>query len=127
MARKDDPRLNDTRVTRGDSRGAFYDLFPPDEAAELMIRATLPLGLEVWITTWSSQDFVDTFDEGGSSPVALCWRTEYSRKLQLPFRPDRLPWPDNSWAPVDFSLSFSARKFSIARRSSDSLPCDSIS
>lgn len=55
MPHKDDPRLNDTRVIRGDARGAFYDLFPPDEAAELTIRATLLRGLEAWIKTAGTQ------------------------------------------------------------------------
>lgn len=51
MPRKAKPCLSDFRLIRGDSRGIFYDLFPPDEAAELTIRATLLRGLEEWIKT----------------------------------------------------------------------------
>lgn len=50
-----DPRTADTRVTKGDARGVFYDLFDADEAAELTIRAELLNGLQVWLGTAGTQ------------------------------------------------------------------------
>ncbi len=38
-----------TKVTKGDPRGVFYDLFEPDEAAELTMRATLLNALQAWL------------------------------------------------------------------------------
>ena len=35
--------------TLGDVRGAFYDLFPAEQAAELAMRATLLRGLQTWL------------------------------------------------------------------------------
>ncbi|MDQ3273239.1 MAG: helix-turn-helix domain-containing protein [Pseudomonadota bacterium] len=37
------------RVTKGDPRGVFYDLFEPDEAAELTMRSALLSALQVWL------------------------------------------------------------------------------
>lgn len=42
-------------VTAGDSRGVFYDLFEPDEAAELAMRAELLRGLQRWVATTGTQ------------------------------------------------------------------------
>lgn len=50
-----DPRLDDCRITQGDPRGVFYDLFPADKAAELTIRAELLRGLEAWLKTAGTQ------------------------------------------------------------------------
>jgi predicted XRE-type DNA-binding protein len=36
-------------VTHGDPRGAFYDLFDADEAAELTMRAELLRALQSWV------------------------------------------------------------------------------
>lgn len=55
MTRKADPRQSDTRAIQGDPRGVFYDLFSPEEAAELTIRATLLRGLEAWVKTAGTQ------------------------------------------------------------------------
>lgn len=55
MTRKATPRPTNTRATQGDPRGVFYDLFPPEEAAELTIRATLLRGLEGWIAAMPTQ------------------------------------------------------------------------
>ncbi|MDN5923613.1 MAG: helix-turn-helix domain-containing protein [Xanthomonadales bacterium] len=46
---------DDCRITHGDPRGVFYDLFPADEAAELTIRAELLRGLETWLQTAGTQ------------------------------------------------------------------------
>jgi predicted XRE-type DNA-binding protein len=35
--------------TRGNPRGVFHDLFDPDEAAELTMRAELLRGLQAWL------------------------------------------------------------------------------
>lgn len=44
------PRHNaKQRVTAGDPRGVFYDLFPAEEAAELAMRAELLRGLQHWL------------------------------------------------------------------------------
>lgn len=37
-------------TTRGCERGAFHDLFDPDEAAELTMRAELLRGLQAWLS-----------------------------------------------------------------------------
>ena len=42
-------------VTRGDSRGVFYDLFEADEAAELTMRAELLRGLQGWLAKAGTQ------------------------------------------------------------------------
>ena len=47
--KKTDPRWKDSRVTVGDKRGVFYDLFPEAEAAELTMRAELLRGLQHWV------------------------------------------------------------------------------
>lgn len=52
---KTPPCADDLRVTPGDPRGVFYDLFPADEAAELTIRAELLRGLETWLQTAGTQ------------------------------------------------------------------------
>jgi predicted XRE-type DNA-binding protein len=36
-------------LTRGSPRGVFHDLFDPDEAAELTMRAELLRGLQAWL------------------------------------------------------------------------------
>lgn len=36
-------------VTKGDPRGVFYDLFEPDEAAELAMRSALLIALQAWL------------------------------------------------------------------------------
>jgi predicted XRE-type DNA-binding protein len=38
-----------TSMTRGDSRGVFYDLFDEDRAAELTMRSELLHGLQTWL------------------------------------------------------------------------------
>ncbi|MDO8755883.1 MAG: XRE family transcriptional regulator [Polaromonas sp.] len=40
---------NAVNVVKGDPRGVFYDLFEPDEAAELTMRATLLNALQAWL------------------------------------------------------------------------------
>jgi len=50
MPRKTATTTRKTASTRGDARGAFYDLFDPDEAAELTMRAELLRGLQSWLT-----------------------------------------------------------------------------
>lgn len=45
----------DNSITQGDPRGVFYDLFPPDEAAELTIRAELLRSLGAWLETAGTQ------------------------------------------------------------------------
>lgn len=39
----------DNHVVEGDERGVFFDLFEPDEAAELTMRAELLRGLQRWL------------------------------------------------------------------------------
>lgn len=53
--KKTDPRWKDKRITHGDKRGVFYDLFPAEEAAELTMRAELLRGLQAWLTTAGTQ------------------------------------------------------------------------
>jgi predicted XRE-type DNA-binding protein len=48
-------RRNDKRVTPGDKRGVFYDLFSAEEAAELAMRAELLRGLQTWLTSVGTQ------------------------------------------------------------------------
>ena len=55
MVMKTTPRINDTQIAQGDPRGAFYDLFDEDEAAELTMRAQLLRGLEGWLLTAGTQ------------------------------------------------------------------------
>lgn len=43
------PKKSDHASTRGDPRGVFFDLFEPDEAAGLTMRADLLMGLEKWL------------------------------------------------------------------------------
>ena len=38
-----------TAAVKGDPRGVFYDLFEPDEAAELTMRAALLSALQAWL------------------------------------------------------------------------------
>jgi predicted XRE-type DNA-binding protein len=45
-------KFNEERkLVRGDPRGVFFDLFDPDEAAELTMRAKLLHGLQVWLAS----------------------------------------------------------------------------
>lgn len=37
-------------MTRGSERGAFHDLFDPDEAAKLTMRGDLLRGLQTWLS-----------------------------------------------------------------------------
>ena len=37
------------KMTKGDARGVFYDLFDADEAAELTMRAELLNALQAWL------------------------------------------------------------------------------
>lgn len=53
MKRK--PAHRSPAATKGDPRGAFYDLFDADEAAELAIRAELLRGLQAWIAAAGTQ------------------------------------------------------------------------
>ncbi len=53
--KKTDTRRDDRRITRGDKRGVFYDLFPAEEAAELTMRAELLRGLQGWLETAGTQ------------------------------------------------------------------------
>jgi predicted XRE-type DNA-binding protein len=39
------------KSVKGDPRGVFFDLFDPDEAAELTMRAKLLHGLQSWLTS----------------------------------------------------------------------------
>lgn len=41
--------------TEGDPRGVFYDLFDPDEAAELAMRSELLRALQAWLQTAGTQ------------------------------------------------------------------------
>jgi predicted XRE-type DNA-binding protein len=41
-------------MTRGDSRGVFYDLFDEDRAAELTMRSELLRGLQAWLAESNS-------------------------------------------------------------------------
>lgn len=43
------PPCEKVTVTHGDPRGVFYDLFDPDKAAELTMRAGLLRGLQAWL------------------------------------------------------------------------------
>lgn len=43
------PRLSDMRVTRGDPRGVFYDLYDEAKAAEMTMRSLLLHGLTQWL------------------------------------------------------------------------------
>ena len=54
MKAKTVPRKSATQ-TKGDPRGVFFDLFDPDEAAELTMRAELLLGLQTWLETAGTQ------------------------------------------------------------------------
>lgn len=49
MSGKTAPPSRDTRITRGDPRGVFFDLFPPEQAVELTMRAELLRGLDQWL------------------------------------------------------------------------------
>ena len=42
-------------IKRGDSRGAFFDLFDEDKAAELAMRAELLRGLQGWVSSAGTQ------------------------------------------------------------------------
>ncbi len=42
-------------VTPGDSRGIFYDLFEPNEAAELAMRSELLRALQTWLPKAGTQ------------------------------------------------------------------------
>lgn len=53
--KKTGTRRDDRRITRGDERGVFYDLFPAEEAAELTMRAELLGGLQGWLETAGTQ------------------------------------------------------------------------
>jgi len=46
---KSKARPAEARLTTGDARGVFYDLFPEEQAAELVMRATLLRGLQDWL------------------------------------------------------------------------------
>lgn len=41
--------MKDAILERGNPRGVFHDLFDPDEAAELTMRAELLRGLQAWL------------------------------------------------------------------------------
>ena|SRR6187549_3917315 len=43
------------RVTRGDPRGVFFDLFDADQAAELTMRAELLRALRAWLANAGTQ------------------------------------------------------------------------
>lgn len=45
----DDSRSSDTRITRGDPRGVFYDLYDEAKAAEMTMRSLLLASLERWL------------------------------------------------------------------------------
>ncbi|HEY8011728.1 MAG TPA: XRE family transcriptional regulator [Rudaea sp.] len=49
MNRKAKPSKVDLKRTSGDPRGVFHDLFDPDEAAELTMRAEALRGLQAWL------------------------------------------------------------------------------
>ena len=49
MSRKTVTSVKKTTMTRGNPRGVFHDLFDPDEAAELTMRAKLLRGLQAWL------------------------------------------------------------------------------
>lgn len=46
---KSKSRPAEAHLTTGDARGVFYDLFPEEQAAELVMRATLLRGLQAWL------------------------------------------------------------------------------
>lgn len=48
-------QTKDISVTQGDPRGVFFDLFDPDEAAELTMRAELLRGLQHWLAGAGTQ------------------------------------------------------------------------
>ena len=50
MKRKPKPK-EQTKIGKGDRRGVFFDLFDPDEAAELTMRAELLFGLQNWLVS----------------------------------------------------------------------------
>ena len=50
MKRKPKPK-EQTKIVKGDRRGVFFDLFDPDEAAELTMRAELLFGLQNWLVS----------------------------------------------------------------------------
>lgn len=47
-------RKIDIKQTAGDPRGVFHDLFDPDEAAELAMRAEVLRGLQAWLAAVNS-------------------------------------------------------------------------
>jgi predicted XRE-type DNA-binding protein len=51
MKRKKGKILEEPKIVKGDPRGVFFDLFDPDEAAELTMRAKLLHGLQSWLTS----------------------------------------------------------------------------
>lgn len=55
MKRKTTKRSEATRITKGHPKGAFFDLFDPDEAAELTMRAELLRGLQAWVAGSGTQ------------------------------------------------------------------------
>jgi predicted XRE-type DNA-binding protein len=59
MSKKTVPAKKGGSVMRGDPRGAFYDLFDEDRAAELTMRSELLHGLQAWI------------EESGSTQTAV--------------------------------------------------------
>lgn len=42
-------------IRKGDARGAFFDLFDDDKAAELAMRASLLRGLQAWVAEAGTQ------------------------------------------------------------------------
>jgi predicted XRE-type DNA-binding protein len=55
MKRKTTKRSEPSRIVKGHPKGAFFDLFDPDEAAELAMRAELLRGLQAWIAEAGAQ------------------------------------------------------------------------
>lgn len=41
--------MSEKRLTKGDPRGVFYDLFEEEEAAELVMRAQIVNALQAWL------------------------------------------------------------------------------
>ncbi len=60
MKRKAATRVHKSAIVKGDPRGAFFDLFDADEAAELAMRSELLRGLQGWIAHAGTQSAAAT-------------------------------------------------------------------
>ena len=80
MKRKSRPR-EQIKMVKGDRRGVFFDLFDPDEAAELTMRAELLFGLQNWLVS-SGLTQIAAATELGLTQAGIGYQARQNRFVQ---------------------------------------------